>query len=157
MIKRYYSKRFKSLDDRFWSKVEIKNLLGCWEWKAFKDKDGYGKIVIDKKPHIAHRYSYSLAHAQSNSNLVFDHTCRNTACVNPLHLEVVSIRENTTRGKTSKLNRNKSSRYTGVYWNKALKKWHAQIFINSKKIHLGYFDLEEDARDKYILEVNTLG
>ena len=42
-----------------------------------------------------------------------------------------------------------SSEYKGVYWNKAKKKWQAQIKVNYKRIHLGYFDLECEAAMEY--------
>ena len=42
-----------------------------------------------------------------------------------------------------------SSEYKGVYWNKAKKKWQAQIKVNQKSIHLGYFDLECEAAMEY--------
>ena len=35
--------------------------------------------------------------------------------------------------------------YTGVYWNKANKKWCSNIRVNNKPIYLGSFDLIEDA------------
>jgi len=41
------------------------------------------------------------------------------------------------------------TRAKGYYWSKAMGKWRAQIQLNGKQIHLGYFDLEEDARAAY--------
>jgi len=38
----------------------------------------------------------------------------------------------------------------GYYWFKRCKKWKAQICINGKQIHLGYFDREKDARNAYL-------
>ena len=43
-----------------------------------------------------------------------------------------------------------ASKYTGVAWHKASKKWRAAIKKNGKHIHLGVFENEEDARDAYI-------
>ena len=42
-----------------------------------------------------------------------------------------------------------SSKYVGVSWEKPRNKWRAQIFINGKHKHLGYFDTEEDAAIAY--------
>ncbi len=64
---------------------------GCWIWVRGKVTGGYGGFLIDGKNRRAHRVSYELAH---NITLTPDqflhHTCRNKACVNPVHLEIVS-------------------------------------------------------------------
>jgi len=46
--------------------------------------------------------------------------------------------------------RNKTSKYMGVCWNKSNNKWRASISKNKTRIHIGYFDTEEEARDAYI-------
>lgn len=38
----------------------------------------------------------------------------------------------------------------GYSWNKLAKKWQAQICFNAKRIYLGLFDKEEDARNAYL-------
>lgn len=38
-----------------------------------------------------------------------------------------------------------TSPYRGVCWDKKAGKWNATIFMNGKKTHLGYFDVEADA------------
>jgi len=48
-------------------------------------------------------------------------------------------------GMNRKINKNNTSGYKGVYWHKQHQKWCAQIKINNKKIHLGYFDNKIDA------------
>ena len=50
-----------------------------------------------------------------------------------------------------------TSGYRGVSWIKARSKWVAQIKVNNKKIHLGYFDTPEEgavAYNNYIIENN---
>lgn len=42
-----------------------------------------------------------------------------------------------------------SSKYKGVSWSKARKKWHARIETNGKTSHLGYFANEDDAAKSY--------
>lgn len=39
----------------------------------------------------------------------------------------------------------RTSRYRGVYWDKAREKWHVQVTIDGKNHHLGRFDTEEQA------------
>ena len=50
-----------------------------------------------------------------------------------------------------------TSKHTGVCWYKALRKWHAQISIDKKTIHLGYFENEEEARAVYEGKLRSLG
>ncbi len=40
---------------------------------------------------------------------------------------------------------NNTSGYPGVTWHKATNKWHARIKVNSKYIHLGYFETQSEA------------
>lgn len=60
------------------------------------------------------------------------------------NLQVVTSRENSykTQGKYS-------SQYKGVHWHKNIGKWSASIWINKKRIHLGYYINEEDANLAY--------
>ena len=41
------------------------------------------------------------------------------------------------------------SKFVGVSWIKQMKKWKAQITIDGKSKHLGYFDDEKEAACKY--------
>jgi hypothetical protein len=59
---------------------------------------GYGRFNIDYRYRLAHRYAYELLRESIPDGMVIDHRCRNRPCVNPDHLEVVSMRENTLRG-----------------------------------------------------------
>lgn len=72
----------------------------CWEWQAYKDKDGYGKFRFDNKHHRAHRFVYELLVGDIPDGLVTDHLCKNTSCVNPDHLEPVTVAENLRRGES---------------------------------------------------------
>ena len=49
----------------------------------------------------------------------------------------------------SKKQKNTSSDYKGVGWNKKANKWRAKIQIDSKSKHLGYFDSEIEAAKQY--------
>ncbi len=46
----------------------------------------------------------------------------------------------------SSMQSNNTTGVKGIYWNKEMKKWRAQIMINGKTYHLGYFDDLEDAK-----------
>lgn len=79
----------------FLSKIREGN-NGCWEWAGHK-RGGYGRFTIKSRLLSAHRYSYELFRKPIPVGLQIDHLCRNKACVNPNHLEVVTNQENCQR------------------------------------------------------------
>lgn len=51
---------------------------------------------------------------------------------------------------------NGTSKYKGVFWSYKNRKWRAEIRLNGQKIHIGYFDYEQDAAiayDDYAIEL----
>lgn len=94
-------------DVRFWSKVDASGV--CWEWTASFDGKGagrgYGQFNAgDRKTDRAHRWAYINLCGPIPDGLVLDHLCRNTACVNPDHLEPVTQMVNKRRGGSGVLN-----------------------------------------------------
>ena len=58
---------------------------------------------------------------------------------------------------TRLLRDNNKSGFRGVYWHRASNKWVTQITINSKKVHLGYFNTAIEgaiAYNNYVVENN---
>jgi len=82
---------------RFLQKIKIQG--NCWIWQGSKDSDGYAKVWRNKTFKLAHRFIYEYYHGNIDSNLTLDHLCRTHACVNPAHLEQVTIQENVLRGE----------------------------------------------------------
>lgn len=50
----------------------------------------------------------------------------------------------------------RTSRFKGVFWNSACKKWQAGIMFNYRKIYLGVFASEEAAAMRYNMEASRL-
>jgi hypothetical protein len=81
---------------RFWAKVNKTET--CWLWTGASNQAGYGSVTIDGQQYYAHRIAYQWLIGPIPSGLPLDHLCRQTACVNPSHLEPVTQRENVMRG-----------------------------------------------------------
>ena len=86
------------LEERIKSKIHLGE--SCWQWIAAIQGAGYGTVwnKQTKKVVLAHRYVYELVKGEIPDGLTLDHLCRNRACVNPDHLEPVSMKENILRG-----------------------------------------------------------
>lgn len=69
------------------------------------------------------------------------------------NLQLLNNRQNVSKGK---LQYEKSSKYTGVSWNKRDKKWLAFIYINGKHKYLGSFSDEYEAHLAYKNELKLI-
>lgn len=90
---------FKKIDikKRFWDKVKKTNK--CWNWLGCKTSTGYAQIIRNKRLVYVHRLSYEFNIGKIPTGLTIDHKCKNRICVNPKHLEAVTLRVNIQRSK----------------------------------------------------------
>jgi len=70
---------------------------GCWLWTKATIQ-GYGTLKYRGMNHRSHRLMYELERGPIPDELVIDHLCRVTYCINPDHLEPVTTKVNTLRG-----------------------------------------------------------
>ncbi|MDP9904774.1 HNH endonuclease signature motif containing protein [Arthrobacter bambusae] len=82
---------------RFWEKVEKVDPDDCWLWTASCTERGYGQFGLEGSSIGAHKWSWESVNGPVPNGLVLDHLCRVHRCVNPRHLEPVTIAENTRR------------------------------------------------------------
>lgn len=101
------------------------NEAGCLIWSGGKTADGYGGVFLEdeKKHKVVHRVVYEHFIGPIPDGLVIDHKCRNRACCNTDHLEVVTNKENILRGESpSAKNAKKEKCFRGHQFTKKQKK-----------------------------------
>jgi hypothetical protein len=97
------------LIERFLTKVEKTGVCaipglaggGCWLWMGGRrNKEGHGGFAVSHDRVVpAYRFAYEHYRGSIADGLVPDHLCRTPQCVNPWHLELVTPRVNTLRGR----------------------------------------------------------
>jgi hypothetical protein len=80
-----------------------------------------------------------------DKDLVVDHINHNGLDNRRENLQCVTIEEN----NRNRIFKEGSSQYIGVHWCEDRKKWRVRIYINGKKVHIGYFDSEIEAAKAY--------
>jgi hypothetical protein len=90
--------------ERFCRNVQVQT-NGCWIWTGGRDGHGYGRISVGStadgtlRRMGAHRLAWEMFIGPLDELLTLDHfLCKNILCVNPDHLEEVTVVENVMRG-----------------------------------------------------------
>ena len=114
------------------------------QYKWYITNGGRSVFRLTARPH--HTVVGIANDVMQNRANMYDHISRDAFDNRKSNLRVCTYSENL-------MNRSKwsgcTSKYKGVYWNKRMQKWHAQIRFNKKRKHLGFFDSEESAAKAY--------
>lgn len=126
---------------------------GVFTWKLAKggkrvgdfagsiNDQGYVVIRINRVIYRAHRLAWIIMTGKAPINEL-DHIDGNRSNNSWLNLrDVPRLQNKRNQGRVI----SNTSGYNGVMWYKAGEKWHAQITVEGKAIHLGYFENLEDA------------
>lgn len=134
--------KFAQVDD------EDFDYLNQWKWHVVKsDKNEYAsrQIRVCKNRQISVKMHRNILNL-TDSKLVVDHKDNNGLNNQKSNIRICSNDENIRNRRKKK---DSASQYLGVYYHKRIKKWQTSIQHNNVKIHLGYFENENDAAKCY--------
>jgi hypothetical protein len=90
-------KTYGPVRDRVENIVFYEPNCGCWLWGGAVSANGYGTMTVLGRTKMAHRASYEAYNGAIPAGLHIDHKCKVRCCVNPEHLEAVTVKVNNSR------------------------------------------------------------
>ena len=116
-------------------KYSVNPETGCWEWLLKKDY-GYGRMRVGYKSKSAHRVMYENKYGEIPRGMHLDHLCRNRACVNPDHLEPVTVAINVQRSNAAKLKPENINEIRTKYKNRECDQYELAHFFGVTQAHI---------------------
>jgi hypothetical protein len=111
-----------------------------------KTSSGYYRVKIKYQAYPVHRLAWLYVYGKWPADQI-DHIDGDKLNNRIANLRECTQAENLQNLAPSKLN---TSGYTGVRYAPRQKKWKATIKVNTKGIHLGYFETKESAYEAYL-------
>lgn len=87
--------------DRSMKKISSKMMIqqsGCWVLPKKIRTDWYSYLSFSGDSLLAHRVSWLLAGMDITPGLCIDHKCENKRCINPFHLQELTLGQNILKG-----------------------------------------------------------
>ena len=108
--------------------------------------NGYIRITLNYKSYAAHRLAWLYVYGSFPKNQI-DHINQDRSDNRINNLRDVTVQQNAFNLPLKVTNKHG---YTGIEWHKNMQKYRAQIKINYKSKHLGYFDCPKEAHQAYL-------
>jgi len=112
--------------------------------------DGYLKITIDYKIYSIHTIIYFI-----ENNIwppIVDHIDGDK-----LNNKITNLRSVTQRKNVQNLDKHRSGKLVGAIKIKGYDEWRSRIHVDGKQRHLGYFNTELEAHQRYVQELKARG
>lgn len=161
------------LVERIMCQVWQESNSGCWLWTGAANSypNGWrGVINLHGRQWLAHRLTYEVFVGKIPSEMLACHKCDNTLCVNPNHLFLGTVKDNThdmlqkRRGffqvcpeeharKVASGNRIRPYKNPTGFRGVSLTKngrYEAGCTVNRRSIYIGTFDTPEKAHEAYM-------
>ncbi len=117
-------------------------------WVSVPQTNGYLCILHKGVRFRCHRVVWLLHKGEWPKHQI-DHINRNK-----LDNRIENLRDVPRRINSA--NKSNNARMVGTTWHPEKKKWKAKIQVNNKSIHLGYFNTQEEASQRYQQEVELI-
>ena len=124
------------------------DLVNGYNWTAQVNRNN---VYAYRSERISGRSNTMLLHRilmQPEDGMVVDHINGNTLDNRRANLRVCTASQNSQNSRLSKSN---TTGLKGVTFRKDRNKFQAQIIVQRKKKHLGYFDTPEEAHAEYLV------
>ena len=113
-----------------------------------KSRTAYRDISINNSRYMAHRLAWLYMTGEWPSERL-DHRDNDGLNNRWLNLREATNSENMANNRRQ---RNNTSGFKGVSWSKVMQLYHAYIWHDGKRHHLGYFNTPEEAHQAYLRE-----
>lgn len=126
--------------------ISNSNRVNVGDVAGYTTNDGYVQIRVNRKLYMAHRLAFLYMTGGFPIEEI-DH-------INGLRNDNrwINIREATRleNCQNTPIQKNNTSGFTGVVWDKKNKNWMSRITVNGKTINIGRFDNPHDAYKSYL-------
>ena len=73
----------------YWRKILVGRMEDCWKWKGSHFANGYARYGRNQE--VLHKRIFECIYGPVPEGSELHHLCRHKWCVNPQHLEVVTV------------------------------------------------------------------